>query len=199
MDSRIKKMYQLEEEKFPNHKDDVFIFTDGSNRHNRYGGWGSITVCKGWEMQLSDNQDNTTNNAMEMAAIAETLKGFKATKRKVFVFSDSAYTVNIITKSNTIHRKVEMGNIAVPNFKRWKELFTLTEEFDIYFFKVLGHCKRVDQFIVAFLNDNDKLLKKLGISFSEEEMAKFMEYNHRADELASSQSDVLKAVMRKGG
>jgi ribonuclease HI len=71
------------------------IYTDGSCLGNPgRGGWGVVSD----EFKLSGKQSDTTNNAMEMTAIAKALEEcVKRDIQEVCIFTDSQYVKNGIT------------------------------------------------------------------------------------------------------
>jgi len=76
------------------------IFTDGASRGNPGpGGWGA--VCIDFEAQTvteyGGREDNTTNNRMELTAIAEALHHVPE-EMQVTVFTDSGYVVKGVTR-----------------------------------------------------------------------------------------------------
>lgn len=122
-------------------------YTDGSSRGNPGpGGWGYILLQEGHLLEYSSGQEeNTTNNRMELKAILEVAK-LAAEHPKVgfIIHSDSAYCVNTINtwmwswaKNNWKRSK----NQPVENLDLIKQLYNLfdTEFFNACVRKVPGH------------------------------------------------------------
>ena len=77
----------------------ISIYTDGSCQGNPGpGGWAAVMEEDGAKRSLSGQEDNTTNNRMEILAV---IKGLEALPQRsdVTVFSDSQYVVNTMTRS----------------------------------------------------------------------------------------------------
>jgi ribonuclease HI len=107
---------------------EVALYTDGSCSGNPGpGGWGVILVYGDHERTLSGSESKTTNNRMELRAVAEGLRALTEPCR-VSVYSDSRYVVNAFNKDwfamwerngwKTVSRK------PVRNKDLWEELRT---------------------------------------------------------------------------
>src|SRR4029077_11505021 len=73
---------------------DVTIYTDGACSGNPGpGGWAAIIIDGGEERVVSGGAPHTTNQRMELQAVAEGLAAVPG-QRGVHVYSDSAYIVN---------------------------------------------------------------------------------------------------------
>ena len=96
-------------------RQNIAIFTDGSSRGNPGpGGWGAIVINDGKVKELGGHEDMTTNNRMELTAAIKGLDearffimGIETVKMSnlslptqvsIFVYSDSSYVINGITK-----------------------------------------------------------------------------------------------------
>lgn len=86
-----------------NNMPDVVIYTDGSARNNRMGGWSCLLSCNNqWQMLCGDCFD-TTNNRMELTAVINGL-AYLTVPCKVTIVSDSSLIVGTINL--WIHRWV---------------------------------------------------------------------------------------------
>ena len=122
---------------------EVTIYTDGACSGNPGpGGWGAILIYNDYKKEISGNNENTTNNIMEMMAVIESLKLLKESC-DVKIYSDSAYVVNAFNQNwiksweekNWMNSKKE----PVKNKELWMELLELTKKHNIQFIKVKGH------------------------------------------------------------
>ena len=116
----------------------VTIYTDGSCKGNgletNVGGYAAVIVDDrtGKELRISGFESNTTNNAMELAAV---LEGIRALKRPcdVKIISDSTYVCNV---ANTIREfksrnwYTKAGKL-MSNYERWQSLISVC--------KLMGH------------------------------------------------------------
>ena len=136
------------------------LYTDGACSGNPgKGGYGGVYLPKQTSnlncQEFSGGDDNTTNNRMELMAVIEGLKliedkeesGLKKKKKKVKVYSDSAYVVNAFNQ-NWLNNWMKngwrsSGGGEVLNIDLWKELSSLTEKREVEFVKVKGHSDNV--------------------------------------------------------
>src|SRR5262249_61309330 len=73
---------------------DVTVYTDGACSGNPgAGGWAAILIDGDPERVVSGSAPHTTNQRMELQAVAEGLAAVPA-GRRVHIYSDSAYIVN---------------------------------------------------------------------------------------------------------
>lgn len=121
----------------------VILYTDGACSGNPgVGGWGAVLIFKGFEKRISDAEQSTTNNRMELTAVIEGLKCLKE-PCEVEIYSDSAYTVNgfnngwIYGWEKSGFKKAD--NKPVLNDDLWRELLSLTRIHRVTFIKVKGH------------------------------------------------------------
>lgn len=106
------------------------IYTDGSCLKNPgNGGWAFIFINKNNdEIHMSDYEENTTNNRMEMKAVIEGLK-FLEKNEKCIIYTDSLLVINCATKK--WKRK--------SNLDLWKEYENASFNKNIEFAWVKGH------------------------------------------------------------
>jgi len=94
--------------------DKVLIYTDGACRGNPGpGGWGAVIIQNSEEIEISGNENATTNNIMEMMAAIKALEYFNK-KKNIVLYTDSNYLKLGITswiktwkKNNWINSKKE--------------------------------------------------------------------------------------------
>lgn len=76
------------------------IYTDGACKGNPGpGGWAFVVIDGGKVSTISGNEKHSTNNRMEMRAVAEALMYFNSTRTSedtLDIFSDSALICNTI-------------------------------------------------------------------------------------------------------
>ena len=103
----------------------VKMYTDGACLGNPGpGGWGVLLMLEGNERELSGNEEQTTNNRMELTAV---IKGLGVLKRstKITVYTDSQYVKNGITVWINKWRKqnwLKSDKKPVKNKDLWLEL-----------------------------------------------------------------------------
>ena len=120
----------------------IKIYTDGSCLENPGdGGWAAIIIIGQQKKIISGNQENTTNNRMELLAPIEALKTLKK-KSKVEIITDSKYVKLGITE--WIHNWKMNGwktsnKKEVKNIDLWKQLDSLVKDFDTKWSWVKGH------------------------------------------------------------
>jgi ribonuclease HI len=107
------------------------IYTDGSCLKNPgKGGWAFIFINKNNdEIHMSDYEENTTNNRMEMKAVIEALKFLEKNNEKCIIYTDSLLVINCAT--NKWKRK--------SNLDLWKEYDNECCNKNIEFNWVKGH------------------------------------------------------------
>lgn len=125
----------------------IIIYTDGSSRGNPgRGGWAAIIESRSTSHEvrveeIGGREETTTNNRMEMRAVIEALKKVP-TETEVEIYADSEYVIKGITmwiwnwQKNNWRTK---NNKPVLNQELWQELFSLTQDRQIVWKKVLGH------------------------------------------------------------
>lgn len=123
--------------------DAIHVWTDGACSGNPgRAGLGVVIVGDGpGEREISEYLGDATNNIAELTAILRGLQAVSDRNRPVIVYSDSAYSIGLLTKSWKAKKNVELVD----------ELRALTRTFrDLRFVKVAGHAgialnERVDQ------------------------------------------------------
>ena len=124
---------------------EVEMWTDGSSikklPEGFHGGAGCVLIYKGKEKHLSVAIEDGTNNIAELTAPVLGLKALKE-RCKVNIHTDSAYTINCITKWCVGWKrrgwKTSSGE-PVKNVDIIKELDTLCRFHDVTWIKVKGH------------------------------------------------------------
>ncbi len=122
---------------------EFMIYTDGACSPNPGpGGWAAVILREGKVMaELSGNDENSTNNRMELTAAVEALKALERAAR-VVLYTDSIYVKNGITEWivkwqtnnwRTADRK------PVKNSDLWKDLLTQIENHQVDWRWVKGH------------------------------------------------------------
>lgn len=150
----------------------ITIFTDGASRGNPgKGGWGSVVVENENVIELGGNEDNTTNNRMELMAVIGALSTVKSDE-KITVNTDSSYVINGITK--WVHGWKRNGWITktkdeVLNRDLWEKLVEAKEGKDIDWNYVGGHSgivgnERCDEIATSFADSKPINLYKGDIS-----------------------------------
>ena len=140
----------------------VYLFTDGGCSGNPGpGGWAFILrdVATGKEIERSGDQENTTNNRMELLAV---VCGLEALKRscQVELFTDSVYVGNGLSqwlakwKANGWRRKEGSRFKPLKNEELWRRLDELAGRHQITYTRVAGHSghpenERCDELAVA--------------------------------------------------
>ncbi len=168
----------------------VELFTDGACKDNQsesnIGGYGAVLHYRGHEKEISGGEENSTNNIMELKAVIEGLKAIHDKSVVVDVYTDSAYIANCFKE------KWYQGWIArgwrtaakkpVENRELWEELLGLVDSFkEVNFYKIKGHLSLRAKELESWYNQFCVEEKRVSL----EEYKRYIEYNHRADELAS--------------
>ena len=125
----------------------VNIYTDGACAGNQsdenIGGWGCVLEFMGREKELCGGEINTTNNRMELTALAEALSALKESGLELRVFSDSSYLVNCFRygwyRGWQRNGWRNSAKAPVANTDLWQKLIELTKVHKVEFIKVKGH------------------------------------------------------------
>jgi ribonuclease HI len=122
--------------------DAIQVWTDGACTGNPGpAGLGVVVIDGSERAELSEYLGEGTNNIAELMAILRGLQHVKDRSKPVVVFSDSAYSIGLLTKAWKPKKNVELID----------ELRALCRTFsDLRFVKVAGHAgialnERVDQ------------------------------------------------------
>ena len=115
----------------------VDLFTDGACSGNPGpGGYGTILRYNGNEKEMSDGEESTTNNRMELTAVIVGLAALKETC-DVTVYSDSKYVVDAIQKGWARSWKKNGWRKAdkkpALNADLWDKLLTLLDIHEVRF------------------------------------------------------------------
>jgi ribonuclease HI len=126
--------------------DAIHVWTDGACSGNPgLAGIGVVIVGDGPQREISDYLGEATNNIAELTAILRGLEAVSDRKRPVIVYSDSAYSIGLLTQNWKAKKNIELVD----------ELRVLCRQFaDLRFVKVLAHSgislnERVDQLAVS--------------------------------------------------
>lgn len=128
----------------------IHVWTDGACSGNPGpAGLGVVVIGDGpGQREISEYLGDATNNIAELTAIMRGLAAVTDKTRPVIVYSDSAYSIGLLSQNWKAKKNVEL--VA--------ELRKLTKQFsDLRFVKVLAHSgialnERVDQLAVAAIN-----------------------------------------------
>jgi ribonuclease HI len=137
----------------------IHVWTDGACSGNPgHAGLGVVIVGDGpRQRELSEYLGEATNNIAELSAILRGLQAISDRTRPVIVYSDSAYSIGLLTQSWKAKKNVELV----------QELRELCRQFsDLRFVKVLAHSgialnERVDQLAVDAISrrgNSDRLV-----------------------------------------
>ena len=121
----------------------VDLFTDGACSGNPGpGGYGTILRYNGNEKEMSDGEESTTNNRMELTAVIVGLAALKETC-DVTVYSDSKYVVDGIQKGWAENWKRNGWRKAdkkpALNADLWDKLLSLLAIHTVRFVWLKGH------------------------------------------------------------
>ncbi|MGM0507293.1 MAG: ribonuclease HI [Bacteroidota bacterium] len=135
----------------------VEIYTDGACSGNPGpGGWGAVLLFNGDRKEISGGEPQTTNNRMEMTAVAEALNALKRPCH-VRIHSDSALIINAFTQGWIENWKRRGWKKAdkkpVENRELWEAILEAMSPHNVEWIKVKGHAginenERADQLAV---------------------------------------------------
>ena len=136
----------------------MIVYSDGACQGNPGpGGWAAIIIDGGTEREVVGGEPLTTNQRMELRAALEGLRAVPG-RRRVGVYSDSAYLVNCFRDRWYVRWQANGWRNAkkapVANADLWKPLVELVEHGGVTFRWVKGHSDDpmndlVDQLAVA--------------------------------------------------
>lgn len=128
---------------------DVVVYTDGACSGNPGpGGWATILKHPrtGKSTVLSGGEAETTNNRMELIAAIAGLREIKPSRRwRVRLVSDSQYVIQGLRDwapgwvAKGWRRGSKPNSPPVKNEDLWKELYELSQRFEMTFEHVRGH------------------------------------------------------------
>ena len=120
----------------------IKIYCDGACSGNPGpGGWGAVLIYKNHIKEINGQENNTTNNRMELTAAIEALKTITKKSYKIEVYTDSTYLCNGVNlwigkwKSNNWMSK----NKPVKNIDLWQKIDALLNTLEISWHWVRGH------------------------------------------------------------
>ena len=164
----------------------IVIYTDGACKKNKrgedgasgIGGWAYVVLDKKGEFEdmeivLSDSNFiiGTTNQEMEILAVAEAFKAIKNNYsrknligKKIILYSDSAYVINCLkekwyVKWQSNGWKNSKQN-PVENKESWEKLLKSINGFNVDFF----HVKRNSTKFITMADEMAKEASKIGTS-----------------------------------
>lgn len=169
----------------------INIYTDGAcsgnQNENNIGGWGCILEYGGAQKELHGGELNTTNNRMELSALAAALSALKSRGLRLNIFSDSSYLVNCMKQKWYVKwRKNGWKNSSgkpVENRALWEALIALLDGQDADFYLVKGHLDRQSE--EKTKSAYGRFREHNGPSFNYDEFLQIAKMNQRADELAN--------------
>lgn len=140
------------------------IFSDGASRGNPGpGGWGAIISFNGEVLEAGGRESKTTNNRMELTAVASALEILVSQKscEGAVVYTDSSYVVNGAMKWIHGWKKngwIKKDGAEVLNKDLWEKLDFSLEKIDVDWHLVAGHVgvvgnERVDVIATTFADD----------------------------------------------
>jgi ribonuclease HI len=120
----------MEEEK---EQEGHLLFTDGSSLGNPGpGGWATILVLSGGRvMEMGGREAHTTNNRMELMALAKGLERIADESGCVTIYTDSKYVHKGATEWSAGWKKrgwVTMAKTPVGNRELWEETLALIDD-----------------------------------------------------------------------
>jgi len=130
---------------------EVHIYADGACSGNPgAGGYGVVILINGQRQELSGGFRYTTNNRMEILGAIVGLKalnglnGLHGQKRKVTIYSDSQYLVDMFNGGHAVKWRKDgwtrnKGKDQVKNPDLWNELLTVSANHEVKMVWVKGH------------------------------------------------------------
>jgi ribonuclease HI len=139
--------------------DAIHVWTDGACSGNPgRAGLGVVILGDGaGQREISEYLGEATNNIAELTAILRGLQAVSDRKRPVIVYSDSQYSIGLLTKAWKAKKNVELVD----------ELRALTKTFaNLRFVKVAGHAgialnERVDQLATGAINHRSTIDRRI--------------------------------------
>ncbi len=177
----------------------VNIYTDGACSGNQsarnFGGWGAVLEYGEYKKENFGGEIDTTNNRMELTALAAALEMLNRENLFIRVFSDSSYLIRCMNEKWYVNWGKNgwknSANKLVENRDLWERLLVHLPKHEFQFFLVKGH---VDP--KSPKTDTDSLYKKFtdknGSGFSKEEFLYVIKMNNLADALANKGIDSVR-------
>lgn len=139
--------------------DTIVVYTDGGAINNPGpGGYGVVIQDGSHSQELSGGFRLTTNNRMELVAVIVALNEVAGSNKQVWLYSDSSYVVNGISKGwarNWRRKGWRKSDGTKPlNIDLWQELLDLDDKVSVRYHWVKGHAgnplnERCDQLAVT--------------------------------------------------
>ena len=148
-----------------NSDNEIHVFTDGScHTKHKIGAWASILLILDEETHLHDLESGTTNNRMELAAVINSVEYILNNKiefKKIIIFSDSQYVVNLVDRKEKLKRNEYLTKKGTPvqNKDLVEKMVKLIETVKLEFVKVKAHQKKSDE--RNYNRDVDMLSRKI--------------------------------------
>lgn len=124
---------------------EIILYTDGAASPNPGpGGYGVILLHAGQRREFSGGFRRTTNNRMEILAAIIGLRQLPESRRKVTIYSDSRYVVDMFNGGHAArwrqnHWTRNKGRDAALNPDLWNDLLDLAARHEVKFVWVRGH------------------------------------------------------------
>ena len=126
------------------------VYTDGSLKKigkTTFGGWAFIVLRDGKEIYSHfGSEENTTNQRMELTAMAQALKYIQKNRRineRAVIYSDSAYIINCYNQEWYLRWEkngwLNAAKKEVANQDLWLDIIPFFDNFWYSFRKVAGH------------------------------------------------------------
>lgn len=103
---------------------EITIYTDGACKGNPgRGGWCAILICGDYSRTISGGFRRTTNNRMELTAVAEALRAVRRPASRIRIVSDSKSVFVEPFNSGKAAQRVKSG--TQTNLDIWREILRL--------------------------------------------------------------------------
>ena len=162
----------------------ITLYCDGSSIGNPgFGGWCAILQYQNNKKMIKGNENNTTNNRMELKAVIEALKVVKE-PCDIEIISDSKYVCNGISKwlCNWIDKNFK----KVKNVDLWKEYIAYSKKHKINTKWIKGHSGHVEN------EECDKIARK-----EAEELKAKSDGKLDSNKLDSKENDLLNKLQKQ--
>jgi len=129
----------------------IRVYTDGScHTQLLLGSWAAILFIDDEKVILKGNETDTTHNRMELMAVIKAIEYVDRRhlqSRKLEVYSDSQYVVNLTLRKEKLKHKKFITNKGTPvqNTDLVQKLIEQIEAHDLDFVKVKAHQKNGDE------------------------------------------------------